>query len=126
MNRPPAHDVTALIRAWNAGDASALDQIVPVVYDELRNQAARHLKHQAEGHSLRPTALVHEAYLRLAGSPGSIWQSRAHFFAIAGHVMRAVLVDHARAKHAAKRGGDAVRVTLENVAESDAGDGVDV
>jgi RNA polymerase sigma factor, TIGR02999 family len=122
----PAQDVTALLRAWNAGDSSALDLLIPVVYDELRRQAARHLRRQPEGHSLRATALVHEAYLRLAGSPGSVWQSRAHFFAVAGHVMRAVLVDHARARQAAKRGGDGLRVTLDNVAHSDASDGVDI
>lgn len=126
MNKPSAPDITALIRAWSAGDKGALDQLLPMVYQELRNQAARHLKRQPDGHTLRPTALVHEAYLRLAGAPGSVWQSRAHFFAVAGHVMRAVLVDHARAKQAAKRGGGATRMTLENVADSKSTEAIDV
>lgn len=118
MPTPPQRDLTELLRAWNGGDGAALDELLPIVYDELRQQAARHLKRQPAGHTLRPTALVHEAYLRLAGSPSSSWQSRAHFFAVAGQVMRAVLVDHARARQAAKRGGDASPVTLENVADS--------
>lgn len=127
MATPPARDVTALLRAWHDGDGGALDALVPAVYDELRRQAARHLKHQPVGHTLRPTALVHEAYLRLAGTPGASWESRAHFFAVAGHVMRAVLVDHARAHQAAKRGGGNTRVALRDVPDpATGGDGVDV
>jgi RNA polymerase sigma factor (TIGR02999 family) len=112
------HDVTALLHAWSAGDETALQTLVSLVYDELKRQAERHMRRQPTGHTLQPTGLVHEAYMRLVGSPGTRWESRAHFFGVAGQVMRTVLVDHARAQHAAKRGGaDAVRIRLEAVGE---------
>ena len=110
---PPTGGVTALLQAWAEGDPSAPDALLAVVYDELRRQAGWHMRRQAGGHTLEPTGLVHEAYLRLAGQPGARWESRAHFFRVAGRVMRTVLVDHARAHDAGKRGGPgAVRVTL--------------
>jgi RNA polymerase sigma factor (TIGR02999 family) len=112
MVSPPPRDATALLAAWNEGDRSALDQLVPMVYVELRRQAERQMRHQPGGHTLSPTGLVHEAYLRLAGHQAAPWQGRAHFFRVAGRVMRTVLVDHARARGAAKRGGAAVCVTL--------------
>ena len=110
---PPPRGVTALLQAWAEGDPSAPDALLAVVYEELRRQAGWHMRRQSAGHTLAPTGLVHEAYLRLAGQPGAQWESRAHFFRVAGRVMRTVLVDHARAHHADKRGGPgAVYVTL--------------
>ena len=109
----PPSGVTALLQAWSDGDPSAPDALLAAVYEELRRQAGQHMRRQSSGHTLEPTALVHEAYLRLAGQPGARWESRAHFFRVAGRVMRTVLVDHARAQDAHKRGGPgAVRVTL--------------
>jgi RNA polymerase sigma factor (TIGR02999 family) len=127
---PPTPGVTALLQAWAEGDPSAPDALLAVVYDELRRQAGWHMRRQSGGHTLEPTGLVHEAYLRLAGQPGARWESRAHFFRVAGRVMRTVLVDHARAHDADKRGGPgAVRVTLGaagTVAAADAAHEVDV
>ncbi len=105
-------EVTALLQAWSAGDVAAGDRLVPLVYDELRRQAARQLRRERGDHTLRPTALVHEAYLRLAGQERAHWQSRAQFFAVAAQVMRRVLVDHARRQKARKRPGGGQRVTL--------------
>ena len=113
---PSSHNVTALLRAWSQGDAAALDELFPVVYDELHRQAERFMRAQPAGHTLETTALVHEAYLRLVGQEGVEWQNRAHFFGVAGKAMRCVLVDHARARRAAKRGGAARRVTLGGAA----------
>ena len=110
---PSTRGVTALLQAWAEGDPSAPDALLAIVYDELRRQAGWHMRRQSGGHTLEPTGLVHEAYLRLAGQPDARWESRAHFFRVAGRVMRTVLVDHARAHDADKRGGPgAVRVTL--------------
>jgi RNA polymerase sigma factor (TIGR02999 family) len=110
--RPHSCDVTALLQAWGRGERAALDELLPLVYGELRRQAARHLRAQAAGHTLQPTALVHEVYLRLVDQPTVEWQGRAHFFGVAARAMRSILVDHARARHAAKRGGRARAVTL--------------
>jgi RNA polymerase sigma factor (TIGR02999 family) len=110
---PPATpDVTALLEAWSGGDRAALDALLPVVYDELRRQAQRALRREDAGHTLQPTALVHEAYLRLADRAPPRWEGRAHFLGIAARCMRQVLVDAARARKADKRGGDAQAVTL--------------
>jgi RNA polymerase sigma factor (TIGR02999 family) len=100
-------DVTALLRRWGGGDPSALDELVPVVYGELRRLARRALVPERRGHTLQPTALVHEAFLRLAGERAMSWQNRAQFFAVAAGVLRRILVDHARRRRAAKRGGGA-------------------
>jgi RNA polymerase sigma factor (TIGR02999 family) len=108
----PAADVTQYLRAWEAGDDRALEALLPLVYAELRQIAARHLGSERSGHTLQPTALVNEAYLRLHGLRGVPWHDRTHFFAIASRVMRRALVDHARARSAAKRGADAPRVEL--------------
>ena len=113
MPESPA-TVTELLHAWSDGDKTALDQLVPVVYDELRRQASRYLRREAEGHTLQTTALVNEAYLRLVDQKNIRWQNRAQFFGIAAQLMRRILVDHARAKHRAKRGGHDVRVTLDD------------
>ena len=105
----PAGEVTRLLQAWGRGDSTARDRLIPVVYGELRRRAAAHLRHERSGHTLRPTDLVHETYLRLrAQNPA--WQNREQFFAVASRLMRRVLVDHARARSAAKRGGG-LRVT---------------
>ena len=109
----PAHGVTELLRAWGGGDAAALDQLVPVVYEELRRQAKRYLRHEAAGHTLQTTALVHEAYLRLVDQRHARWESRTQFFGVAAQLMRRILVDHARRHHAAKRGGSAISEPLE-------------
>ena len=104
--------VTALLRAWGAGDAQASDSLVRLVYAELRRQAGLALRRERDGHTLQPTALVHEAWLRLGDQHDARWESRAQFFAIAAQTMRRVLLDHARTRHALKRGGGAVQVTL--------------
>jgi RNA polymerase sigma factor (TIGR02999 family) len=102
---PGPTDVTALLLAWGAGDRAALDALVPAVYAALRAQATKALGHEATGHTLSTTALVHEAYLRLVDQARVQVESRSHFYAIAARVMRQILVDHARARGAAKRGG---------------------
>jgi RNA polymerase sigma factor (TIGR02999 family) len=111
---PP--DVTALLLAWGAGDRAALDALVPAVYATLHAQAARALRREAAGHTLQPTALVHEAYLRLVDQARVRVESRAQFYGVAARVMRQVLVDHARARGAAKRGGAAPQITLGDAA----------
>jgi RNA polymerase sigma factor (TIGR02999 family) len=98
-----AGDITVLLLAWRDGDESARDRLVEAVYDELRRVARRHIHHERAGHSLTPTALVHEAYLKLVDQRRVKWENRTQFFAIAARLMRRVLVDHARARGAAKR-----------------------
>jgi RNA polymerase sigma-70 factor (ECF subfamily) len=109
----PDTQVTALLIAWRDGDRSALDRLVPMVDGELRRIAKKRLSHERADHTLQPTALVNEAYLRLMGLTHFDWRNRAQFFAIAARLMRRVLVDAARERRAAKRGGDAVRVTFD-------------
>lgn len=106
------HDVTILLRAISGGDREALDQLVPLVYGEIRRIAARHLRNERSNHTLQPTALVNEAYLRLAGQSEPAWKDRVHFLRVASRVIRNVLVDHARARNREKRGGDVLKVTL--------------
>ena len=106
------HVVTDLLQAWASGDQGALDELLPLVYDELRRQAKRYMRAQPVGHTLQTTALVHEAYLRLVGQSDLEWKGRAHFFGVAAKAMRSILVDHARARSAAKRGGAARAITL--------------
>lgn len=101
----PDDEVSALLARWSAGDKAALDQLTPLIYSELRRIAAYHLRREREDHTLQPTALVHEAFLKLANQPAVNWQSRAHFFAIAARIIRQVLVDYARTGHRDKRGG---------------------
>jgi RNA polymerase sigma-70 factor, ECF subfamily len=101
-------DVTALLRRWSGGDRGAFDELVPVVYGELRRIARRALANERSAHTLQPTALVHEAFLRLVDERAMTWQNRAHFFAVAAGVLRRILVDHARRRLAQKRGGGAV------------------
>src|SRR5687768_16763570 len=104
--------VTELLRAWSAGDAQAYDALVPLVYAELRRQARLAMRREDEGHTLQPTALVHEAWLRLGDQHDARWESRTQFFALAAQMMRRVLLDHARTRHALKRGGGGVQVSL--------------
>ena len=104
--------VTALLQAWSQGDVGARDQLFPLVYDELRRRAAAYLRRERRDHTLPPTALVHEAYIRLIGQR-SAWQGRAQFFGVASQMMRRILVDHARARGAAKRPGSGLRVALQ-------------
>ena len=108
-----ARDVTALLRAWGGGDETALHQLVPLVEAELRRIARACLYGERAAHSLQATALVNEAFLRLVNVRDVDWQNRVHFFSISARLMRRVLVDLARARHAEKRGGEAVRVTLD-------------
>jgi RNA polymerase sigma factor (TIGR02999 family) len=107
-------EVTALLRMWSDGDAHALDRLMPLVYDELRRRAAAAMLRERTGHTLEPTALVHEAYLRLVDQRRVEWHSRAQFYAVAAEMMRRVLVDVARARRAAKRSGRWARVTLDD------------
>lgn len=109
------HEVTELLHAWGRGDAEACEALARRVYEDLRRQARRALRGEGEGHTLQPTALVHEAWMRLDMQHGSPWESRTQFFAVAARMMRRVLVDHARARRAAKRGAGDVQVTLGDV-----------
>jgi RNA polymerase sigma-70 factor (ECF subfamily) len=115
MANPMPQEVTQLLVDWANGDKAALDKLVPLVYSELRRIAGRYLRQERQGHTLQSTALVNEAYLRLADCRNMRWQDRVHFFAVAAQVMRHVLVDHARKYKYAKRGGGATRIALEEV-----------
>ena len=110
--RHGGHEVTRLLRAWGGGDAQATESLVRLVYAELRRQAQLALRRENEGHTLQPTALVHEAWLRLGEQHDASWESRTQFFALAAQMMRRVLLDHARARHAFKRGGGGMQVSL--------------
>jgi len=112
MERPLPKPVTALLRAWSAGDEEARNELLPVIYDELRRRAAGQLRRERRGHSFQPTALVHEAWLRLVGQKMP-WQNRAHFFGMASEMMRRILVDHARGSKRGKRSGGWTRVELD-------------
>jgi RNA polymerase sigma factor (TIGR02999 family) len=113
LHRDPSSPVTELLVRWRGGDRDALEELMPLVYNELRRLAHHYLRQERTGHTLQSTALVHEAYLRLAGQDSPQWQNRAHFFGIAAHVMRQILVEYARGRGAAKRGGDAVTLSLD-------------
>ena len=108
-------DVTTLLNRLAGGDPDAARQLIPLIYDELRRLAFRRLRHQRPGHTLQATALVHEAYLKLAGRPRAQWQNRAHFFAVASQAMRQILVDYARGQHRIRRGGRRQKVSLDKV-----------
>jgi RNA polymerase sigma-70 factor (ECF subfamily) len=105
-------DVSTLLRAWSDGDATALERLTPIVYDELHRLARRYMKGERPGHSLQTSALVNEAYLRLVNLNRMQWQDRAHFFAVSARLMRRILVDHSR-RHNLKRGGDVQHVSLD-------------
>jgi RNA polymerase sigma factor (TIGR02999 family) len=106
-------EVTRILNSWQAGDADAAGKLMPLVYEELRRLARNYLRRERNDHTLQATALVHEAYLRLVDDPSLSWQNRAHFYAVAAKLMRRILVDHARARNAAKRGGRVEKVSLE-------------
>jgi RNA polymerase sigma-70 factor, ECF subfamily len=108
------HDVTGLLRAWTAGDLKARDRAMALVYRELRRRAAAHLRRERTGHTLQPTALVHEAYLRIANQQDTTWQNRAQFMAVVSQMMRRILVDHARRRKMAKRSGKWAKLTLHD------------
>ncbi len=109
----PPTAVSGLLRAWGGGDLEARDALLPLVYAELRRRAAGHLRRERKDHTLQPTALVHEAYLRLAGEARVSWKNRAHFFCVASQMMRRILVDHARARSAQKRPRPQLKVSLD-------------
>ncbi|HEX6308987.1 MAG TPA: sigma-70 family RNA polymerase sigma factor [Longimicrobiales bacterium] len=117
----PAEDVTGLLVRWAEGDAAALDHIVPLVYEECRRIAARQLRVERAEHTLNPTALVHELYLRLVDQSRADWKNRAQFFAVTARLMRRILVDHARKRNASKRDGSKVLVTLDAAVDAAAG-----
>ena len=109
-----SHRVTELLHQWTDGSQAALDELLPVVYDELRRRAASYLRHERVNHTLQPTALVNEAYLRLVDQESVEWKDRGHFFAVAAQAMRRILVDHARHKNREKRGGPAADLQLDD------------
>jgi len=110
--KPPVGDVTQFLLDWSRGDPVALEKLMPLVYGELRAVASRYLGRERPGHTLQPTALVHEVYLKLVNQRAATWKNRAHFFAIAAQAMRRILVDHARSRDRDKRGGAATRLVL--------------
>jgi RNA polymerase sigma factor (TIGR02999 family) len=118
VNGSPPKDVTQLLIDWNNGNRQALDELLPLVYDELRRVAARYLQRERPGQTLQGTALVHEAYLRLIDQTRVRWQNRAHFLGVAAQMIRRILVDHARAKQSAKRGGIAMKLSLDESIEA--------
>jgi len=110
-------NITELLLTWKDGNPEALEQLMPLVYDELHRQAARFLRRERADHTLQTTALIHEAYLKLVKQPEIDWESRTHFFAIAANIMRRILVDYARSKNAEKRGGEFLKMPLDEVGE---------
>jgi len=108
-----SQDVTGMLVKWGEGDEGVLNRLLPAVYDELHRMAARYLRRERPDHTLQPTALINEAYLRLVDQNSVTWQNRAHFFGIAANAMRRILVDHARGHQAAKRGGSVIKLPLD-------------
>jgi RNA polymerase sigma factor (TIGR02999 family) len=117
MATSSAHDVTALLLSWSAGDQAALDQLVPLVHEQLHRLARRQMGRERVGHTLQPTALVNEAYLRLIDASQVQWKDRAHFFAISARLMRQILVDFARSRQNLKRGGGMRQISLNDALE---------
>ena len=126
LRAPDTARITELLLAVSEGGRDALDQLIPLVYKDLRRVAGAQLRREAAGHSLQPTALVHEAYVRLVNQRHVKWRDRAHFFGVAASIMRRILVDHARARLADKRGGGLERVTLHGDEAADSTRGIDV
>jgi RNA polymerase sigma factor (TIGR02999 family) len=119
-------EITQLLIAWNQGDQRARDELTPLIYDELRRLARGYLRRERINHTLQPTALVHEAFLRLIDQSQVNWQNRAHFFGAAARLMRQILINHAEARRAAKRGGEAERVSLNDVDHFAVGQEIDL
>lgn len=113
-----ADDLTGLLIEWRQGDEAALDKLTPLVYDEIRRIAHRYLQRERAGHTLQTTALVNEAYIRLAGAHNVAWQNRSHFFAVTAQVMRHILIDHARRRNYVKHGGESRQVALDDALAS--------
>ena len=113
---PHQHEITQLLAEWREGNQSALDELYPLVYDELHRLARRYMSRERKGHTLQTTALINEAYVRLVDQKNVQWANRSHFFAISAQIMRRILIDHARRNAYAKRGGGARQVSLEEVA----------
>ena len=113
MDTASRNDITGWLQAWSRGDETALDRLTPVVYAELRQRARRLMGRERAGHSLQPTALIHEAYLRLVGSAPVDWRDRGHFYALSARLMRQILVDHARSRGRRKRGAGAMPITFD-------------
>ena len=111
-SEPPASEITQMLREWNSGNPQALDNLLPLVYDELHRQARNYLRKERPGHTLQTTALINEVYLKLVDRRDVSWENRSHFFAVAAVAMRRILVDYARAKHSEKRGGDNIKLSL--------------
>jgi RNA polymerase sigma factor (TIGR02999 family) len=126
LQQEPHSPVTELLVRWRGGDREALEELMPLVYEELRRLAHHYLRQERPDHTLQSTALVHEAYLRLAGQNPPQWQNRAHFFGIAARIMRQILVEYARGRSTAKRGGNAVTLTLDEAVAVPQGMDVDV
>ena len=120
METPEPHDVTKLLLRWGNGEREAFDALAPLVYDELRRLAGRYLRRERSEHTLQSTALVHEAYLRLVDQRNVRWQNRAQFFGLAAELIRRILVDHARARQASKRGGSVYKLTLDEALDASA------
>jgi len=114
MTNVDSQQITSLLVEWGNGDQTALEKLMPLVYDELRRMARRFMRRQSAGHTFQTTELIHEAYLKLAKSGEQTWQNRAHFFGVAAQAMRHILVDYARSKHSRKRGGWQEKVTLDD------------
>ena len=110
------HEITQLLAEWSNGNQTALDKLYPLVYDELHKMANRYMKRERKDHTLQTTALINEAYVRMVDQKNVHWENRAHFFAISAQIMRRILIDHARRHHYAKRGGGALRVSLDETA----------
>lgn len=122
----PTHDLTGLLHRWQAGDSAVEERLLPLVYGELRRIAGRELRRERSDHTLQPTALVHELFLRLTRQTQTSWEGRVHFLAVSAGIMRRILVDHARRRRRVKRGGTLCRVPLEDAPAQDAGRDVDV
>jgi RNA polymerase sigma-70 factor (ECF subfamily) len=112
LNEPAPHEITKLLKDWSGGDSTALDRLIPLVHDELHQLAHQHMRRERAGHVLQTSALINEAYLRFADQSEVTFENRAHFFGIAARLMRQILVDEARRRNSAKRGGGAIQVSL--------------
>jgi len=123
---PASTPVTELLVRWRSGDCDALQSLMPLVYDEMRRLAHRYLRRERPGHTLQSTALVHEAFVRLTGNAPPQWEDRAHFFGIAAHLMRQILVEYARSRNADKRGGAMIKLAIDSVDEPSAKPDLDI
>ena len=122
MNAPSQQEVTRLLVQLTDGDRAAMDELLPLIYDELRRLASNYLRRERQGHTLQPTALVHEAYMRMVDQTQVRWQNRAHFFGVAAQMMRRILVDHARGHAAEKRGGEFQKLSLDENIDTPGGE----